>query len=85
MSLSVSAQSLSFGTACYFTIVTMATVGYGDIGVRTDVARFVVCLVILTSLVWLPLEINKLTQVTHSRPNCYETKRESLDHALLWT
>lgn len=59
-------QSLSFGTAIYFTIVTMATVGYGDIGVSSDLARLVICLVILTSLIWLPLEINKLTQVPYS-------------------
>lgn len=59
-------QGLPFGTSVYYTIVTMATVGYGDISVTTSIGRFVVCCVIIASFVWLPMEINKLTQVRSS-------------------
>lgn len=42
-------------------------VGYGDITVATALGRFWVCCLICVSFIWLPYEINRLTQMLHLR------------------
>jgi hypothetical protein len=59
-------EGIPFAMAMYFCVVTVATVGYGDVVLVTPWGRLVAIALIVVSFVWLPLEINKLAQV--SRP-----------------
>jgi len=51
---------LSYFDAFYFIIVTVSTVGYGDISPSTTYSRSVVLLFIVASLVVIPMQVNKL-------------------------
>jgi hypothetical protein len=44
----------------YFIVVTMATVGYGDISPTTGPSKAVIILFIVTSLIVIPMQLNKL-------------------------
>jgi voltage-gated potassium channel Kch len=44
----------------YFIVVTMATVGYGDISPSTAPSKAVIIMFIVTSLIVIPMQINKL-------------------------
>ena len=58
----VSCQILSFFDAFYFSVVTIATVGYGDIWPHTDYSKaFVVCLLVAT-VVLIPIIVSDLQQ-----------------------
>lgn len=58
---------LSFDQAVYFIIVTMATVGYGDISAQSDYGRFVVICFIIASLVVIPARISELQRLLSMR------------------
>ena len=58
----ISCQILSFFDAFYFSVVTIATVGYGDIWPHTDYSKaFVVCLLVAT-VVLIPIIVSDLQQ-----------------------
>jgi voltage-gated potassium channel len=67
----------NFGDALYFTIVTLTTVGFGDIVPVTEIGRWVTVLMILSGIVLIPwqagqiigswLRIKKKRQVTCSQ------------------
>ena len=48
-----------FGSAFYFGIVTVATVGYGDYFPVTELGKVIVCIFILICLIVVPNEINR--------------------------
>lgn len=54
-------NELPYFDCFYFIIVTMATVGYGDISPSTSISKMVVILFIVTSLIVIPMQVNKLT------------------------
>ncbi|KAG7388134.1 hypothetical protein PHYPSEUDO_013094 [Phytophthora pseudosyringae] len=54
---------LTFGEALYFIVVTIATVGYGDIVPVTSVGRAVALGVIVVSFTVIPTEISRLTHL----------------------
>ena len=56
---SESPVNFDFGSAFYFGIITVATVGYGDIFPVTELGKAVVCVFILICLFVVPREINK--------------------------
>ncbi|KAJ3072540.1 spermatogenesis-associated protein 20 [Podochytrium sp. JEL0797] len=53
--------------ACYFVVVTMSTVGYGDIAPTTTAGRVIVVCLILTALIVLPQLINGLVEAMADR------------------
>eukprot|EP00922_Rhytidocystis_sp_ex-Travisia-forbesii_P035612 GHVS01052855.1.p1 GENE.GHVS01052855.1~~GHVS01052855.1.p1 ORF type:complete len:1096 (-),score=62.88 GHVS01052855.1:625-3912(-) len=55
----------------YFAIVTMSTVGYGDIQPENFWSRLFTMLFILGSLLWLPLELNRLLETLSDRSSTY--------------
>jgi hypothetical protein len=54
-------NELPYFDCFYFIIVTMATVGYGDIAPSTSISKMVIILFIVTSLIVIPMQVNKLT------------------------
>jgi len=54
-------NELPYFNCFYFIIVTMATVGYGDIAPSTNISKMVIILFIVTSLIVIPMQVNKLT------------------------
>lgn len=61
------AEGIPFGSAVYFSVVTLATVGYGDVVVVSNLGRLFVSCLICVSFIWLPYEINNLTQMLSLR------------------
>lgn len=53
--------SLTFLDCIYYMVVTVATVGYGDITPSTDISKAVVIIFIITSLIVIPMQVNQLT------------------------
>ncbi|MEG3437551.1 ion transporter [Pannus brasiliensis CCIBt3594] len=52
----------TFFDAFYFAVVTMTTVGFGDVIPLSDGGKFVTVLMILTGVVLIPLQISDLTK-----------------------
>jgi voltage-gated potassium channel Kch len=53
-------DAMTFGNAMYMLIVTVSTVGYGDVTAVTTWGRFIVCIFIIASLVMVPIQISAL-------------------------
>jgi hypothetical protein len=47
----------------YFTIVTLSTVGYGDVVPETELGRLVVMILIMTTIVLIPQQTNELIRL----------------------
>jgi hypothetical protein len=56
-------EPLNRTSALYFTVVTLATVGYGDIAARTDVARTIVMVQIVVNIVILGSAIKVIAEL----------------------
>ena len=52
------AEVLDFHTSIYFVVVTLSTVGYGDINPVTDLGNVMVLAVILMTIVIIPRQTN---------------------------
>ena len=57
----ISCSTVTFLDAFYFLVVTVSTVGYGDILPTTQASRAVVVIFIITSVVLIPVQVNELT------------------------
>ena len=60
--LIVIVEGLNFFHACYFMVVTITTVGYGDYSPQTGLGQFIVCILIATTFSWIPSEISTLIE-----------------------
>ncbi|KAG5188531.1 hypothetical protein JKP88DRAFT_304420 [Tribonema minus] len=61
-------QIVEWHDAFYFTIVTLSTVGYGDITPKTWLARMVMVFIIMASFIIIPLEVARLADAYSSVP-----------------
>ncbi len=57
-----------FHTTVYFIVVTLSTVGYGDITAGTNFGRMLVIVIIVLGLISVPLQINKVVAITTPPP-----------------
>lgn len=55
-------QDLPFHTWMYYTVVTICTVGYGDISPSSTLGRFACMFIILFAIVYLPQQTNELIE-----------------------
>jgi len=62
----IQCTSLPFFNCIYFIIVTISTVGYGDISPTSSHSRGVVLLFIITSAVVIPMQLKQLTHLLSS-------------------
>jgi voltage-gated potassium channel Kch len=56
-------ETLNRTSALYFTVVTLATIGYGDIVARTDIARTVVMMQVVVNIVILGSAIKVIAEL----------------------
>jgi voltage-gated potassium channel len=61
-------EHLNRTSALYFTVVTLGTIGYGDIAPRTDTARTVVMFQIVVNIVILGSAVKLISGLARSRP-----------------
>ena len=61
-------EHLNRTSALYFTVVTLATIGYGDITPRTDLARTVVMIQVVVNIVILGSAVRVISGLARSRP-----------------
>lgn len=59
----IKCTNISFFLCIYFVVVTMATVGYGDITATSNYGRLVVIVFIVSFLVIIPMQVNQLTTI----------------------
>ena len=59
----VTCVSLTFFDAFYFLVVTVGTLGYGDVYPTTDLSRFVIMWVIILSLIIIPVQLERLGRI----------------------
>lgn len=70
----------SFHLAVYFVVVTLATVGYGDIYAATDLGRMFMVVVIIGALVQVPAELANFATVQQERNDIKKLKRHNTHH-----
>jgi hypothetical protein len=83
----VNTRDFNFHNSVYFTVVTIATVGYGDFTPTTSLGKVVcVCTIILAAVI-VPLEVQSLTGVLKSQSKydvSYQNENEQLqEHVVI--
>lgn len=56
-------ESIEFHNCFYFTVVTVSTVGYGDVKVMTGLGQLFISLLIIVCVIYIPMSTNKLLKV----------------------
>ena len=56
-------QLVHFHDAIYFVVITLTTVGYGDISPKTTIGRFLVMIFVTCSFIIIPRETGKLSEL----------------------
>ena len=72
-----------FGSALYFSIVTITTLGYGDMVPEDEIARAMVCLEVITGVIFVGVFLNSISQVQAQRIRFFNEKAKLRQHYLL--
>ena len=70
-------EPLERTSALYFTVVTLATIGYGDIVPRTELARVTVMLQVVFNIVILGTAVRLIVGLARRRGGPIEARREA--------
>ncbi|EQC41502.1 hypothetical protein SDRG_01469 [Saprolegnia diclina VS20] len=79
-------QDMEIYNAMYFVVITIATLGYGDIAPKSTYGRIIVIILIIASTVLLPLQISTLSDVLNrdtEYDKAYTARREQSPHVLI--
>jgi len=60
-------EALKFHDALYFVIITLSTVGYGDISPSDEIGRLFICVAVFTFIFFLPTESNRIGTIMSLR------------------
>lgn len=71
-----------FGSALYFSIVTITTLGFGDMYPEDTLARMMVCLEAMAGVVFVGIFLNLISEVQAQRLNEQEKKRNKYERYL---
>lgn len=71
-----------FGSALYFSIVTITTLGFGDMFPKDGFARTMVCLEVLAGVVFVGVFLNSIAQAQAQRLQYYNEKAKLRQHYL---
>lgn len=63
-----------FHTALYFSMVTIATVGYGDLSLKTLGGRFLMTLIIIVAFIGVPVMAIEISKVIKAQPKSMDRK-----------
>jgi voltage-gated potassium channel Kch len=66
-------EKLTFDAAFYFMIVTVTTVGYGDIKPETDLARGIIAIFIILMIIIVSKQTSDLNELM--KANCLNIKK----------
>ena len=72
-----------FGSALYFSIVTITTLGYGDMVPEDDFARTMVCLEVIAGVVFVGAFLNSISQAQSQRIRFFNEKAKLRQNYLL--
>ncbi|EGG23735.1 calcium-activated BK potassium channel [Cavenderia fasciculata] len=78
-SMFTSVEGVPFHTSLYFAVVTLSTVGYGDVTPQSILGRMLTITMIILTLVYLPLMTSELLHnLSNNRPwhRSYKTKKD---------
>jgi len=76
-------QVTSLFASIYFLVVTISTVGYGDITPKSTLGRLTIILLILTGIALLPGQIDKLVKAIKQSKDPAHRRSETKGHVLL--
>ncbi len=66
----------TFFDAVYFSIVTLTTVGFGDITPVSTYGRFITILIIVSGIIFIPWQIRNFLQLLVSTPPSSSARQE---------
>ncbi|KAJ3444332.1 calcium-activated potassium channel alpha chain [Anaeramoeba flamelloides] len=83
--LEQSKQTLSFHKALYFIVITIATVGYGDVVPQTPAGKVLIIILVVSTAFLIPYHLTKLNAIfkTYRGLSGKYTNNESIEHVIL--
>ncbi|KAJ0404855.1 hypothetical protein P43SY_007937 [Pythium insidiosum] len=73
-------QSLSMLDYLYFVVVSIATLGYGDITPVSETGKVLIAFIILLTFIVVPIQVNRIAQVISSHTDYSSSYREAKQH-----
>lgn len=73
------AKNLNYHECLYFVVVTLFTVGYGDLMPATNFGMFIVLFIIIFTIVLIPYETNELLRLMNLQSKYRRTSYKSVE------
>eukprot|EP01133_Synstelium_polycarpum_P007023 gene7023-8164_t len=77
-SMITSVEKIKFHNALYFAVVTLSTVGYGDITPLSTVGRMLTIAMIITALLYLPIQTSELLSILSATKPSQEDDEDNI-------
>ncbi|KAF1329070.1 Calcium-activated potassium channel subunit alpha-1, partial [Globisporangium splendens] len=73
-------QNLSYLDLLYFVVVSISTLGYGDIYLLSTNGKFLISFVILLTFIVVPIQINRVSKIISSHTDYTSSYKEAKQH-----